>query len=152
MKNGMTALFNESEINRWFDRFEEKAEDKLKKLLQAAGETFVKYARESGKYYDHTGNLRSSVGYVIAIDGDTVYDNFQKSSKGTDKMTGENESEKLANELIASHNKGMVLIAVAGMQYAVYVEAMEGKDVIAGASIRTEDWLRKQKDVIFSKM
>lgn len=40
--------------------------------LAYIGETAVKTAREQGKYNDITGNLRSSIGYVILKDGKPV--------------------------------------------------------------------------------
>lgn len=50
-------------------------------LLQRTGEEFVKIARLEGNYIDHTGNLRSSIGYVIVKDGRIVGKNFQLSEK-----------------------------------------------------------------------
>jgi hypothetical protein len=41
MKNGMTPLFTFDEMERWFDHFQSKAEDKMLVFLQAGGEKFV---------------------------------------------------------------------------------------------------------------
>ena len=65
MKSGLTPLFSDADIDRWFDKFQERAEERIFKLLSAAGEKFVEVARKSGNYTDRTGNLRSSVGYII---------------------------------------------------------------------------------------
>lgn len=139
----LIPLFSESDVRRWLDIFQERAEEKLLVTLRYAGEHFVKFARESGKYIDHTGNLRSSIGYVIVMNGEIIDSDFQVSGKGgTDKHTGKEKGEKLARVIAMIHNEGMVLIGVAGMEYAVYVEAMESKDVISGASERTEEILR----------
>lgn len=143
MKSGMTPLFTGNDIESWFEHFQDRSEEKIFTLLQAAGEKFVEYSRKSGKYMDHTGNLRSSVGYVIIADGQELTTNFEKSAKGTDRTTGEKEGHRLAESVAESYPDGFVLIGVTGMDYAVYVEAMEGKDVISGACIRTEEWLRK---------
>lgn len=140
----MQTLFSEKDVSNWFDMFQEKADEKLYKTLQYAGEYFVKIARDSGKYIDHTGNLRSSIGYVIVNDGEIVEDNFQLSAKGgSDKQAGKDIAEKLAQLVAKTHNEGLVLIGVAGMEYACYVEAMEGKDVVSGAYIQTEEFLRE---------
>lgn len=148
----MIPLFSQQDLENWFDIFQAKAEDKLMLLLMRAGEYFVKIARKSGKYIDHTGNLRSSIGYVIVNDGDIVNGDFQVSAKsGSDKETGKREAEKLAQQVAETHNEGLVLIGVAGMEYAVYVEAMEGKDVVSGAYIQTEQFLREAIQAIFNK-
>ena len=87
MRNGMTPLFTYDELEKWFDRFQSKAEDKMLVFLQAGGEKFIEVARRSGSYKDQTGNLRSSIGYIIAKDGEVVTENFKEGDKGTDKTT-----------------------------------------------------------------
>lgn len=151
-KSGLTPMWTDRDVERWFNRFVDRAEDKIYKLLQRAGEEFVKVARESGKYDDHTGNLRSSIGYVIVADGKILTENFEKSDKGTDKTTGVNQASRLSQDLVKLYNKGFVLICVAGMQYAVYVEAMESKDVITSAAVHTEEWIKKQSKIMFDRL
>ena len=48
MKSGLTPLFSDADIDRWFDKFQERAEERIFKLLSAAGEKFVEVARKSG--------------------------------------------------------------------------------------------------------
>lgn len=150
-KAGITPLFTKSDLNKWFKIFENDVHAKTYTLLQAAGEMFVKYARESGKYFDHTGNLRSSIGYVILENGSIESDNFKIVHAGTDGKEGVEKAKKLARQLANTYNTGMVLIGVAGMEYAVYVEAMESKDVITAANIKTEEWMRKSIKAVFEK-
>lgn len=150
-KAGITPLFSKHDLNRWFDIFEDRVHAKTYTLLQAAGEMFVKYARESGKYIDHTGNLRSSIGYVIVDGGEIKKENFQIRNTGVDGKTGLYKAKKLAKDLANSYNTGMVLVGVAGMEYAVYVEAMESKDVITAANIKTEEWMRKSIKAVFER-
>lgn len=150
-KSGLTPLFSQKDIDKWVDIFTERAEEKMYALLQAAGEMFVRYARESGKYIDHTGNLRSSIGYVIVRNGSVAYSDFQKQNVGTEGAKGVEKSKKLARELAMTHNKGLVLIGLAGMEYAVYVEAMESKDVITAANIKTEDWMKTSIKTVFDR-
>ncbi len=152
MNNRLTPLFSMKEVDNWFTIFTDRAEEKMYLTLQRAGETFVRYARLYGNYKDHTGNLRSSIGYVIVENGDIVKDNFTPSTKpGTDKATGLREAKKLARKLANTYNNGMVLICVAGMNYAAYVEAIDSLDVITAAGIKAEDDLRKQISKIFSR-
>ena len=152
MKSGFTPMFTQSDIDRFVNQFVDRAEEKMYTLLQAAGEMFVRYARESGRYIDHTGNLRSSIGYVIVKNGKTASRNFKKQDVGTEGSEGVNKAEKLARELANTHNTGLVLIGVAGMEYAVYVEAMESKDVITGANIKTEAWMKAAIKSVTGKM
>lgn len=107
--------------------------------LQQAGEMFVSLARNSGAYTDQTGNLRSSVGYIIGDNGRLIDDNFHASPKGDQFGKGIAEGRRLAIENISP--KGLCLIGVAGMDYAAAVEA-RGKDVISGSSLQVEQWLK----------
>ncbi|SFK99651.1 Bacteriophage HK97-gp10, putative tail-component [Porphyromonadaceae bacterium KH3CP3RA] len=150
-KAGFTPLFTKSDLNRWLKIFEDDVHAKTYTLLQAAGEMFVKYAREEGKYIDHTGNLRSSIGYVIVDGGKIKEENFQIQKTGEDGETGLYKAKKLAKDLANTYNTGMVLVGVAGMEYAVYVEAMDSKDVITAANIKTEEWMRKSIKAVLDR-
>jgi len=86
------------------------------------GEEAVKEARQRGRYKDQTGNLRSSIGYCILDDGKPVkLDGFEVVKEG---MQGAQQGRKFLDSLISEHSTGLVLIVVAGMEYAQYVEAM----------------------------
>lgn len=145
-------MWSDKEVERWFNYHIDRAEEKMYILMQRAGEEFVKIAREKGKYIDHTGNLRSSVGYVIVANGKVLSENFEFSDEGTDKVTGKQRAKRLTSELAPLYNKGFVLIGVAGMKYAVVVEAMENKDVISSSASHIEDWIRKQSKTLFDKL
>lgn len=139
--SGLIPLFLDKDVKAWFSIFQDQAEEKFLKALQYAGEYFVKIARSEGRYKDHTGNLRSSVGYAIVKEGKIVQSDFVKAGKGSDQATGQREGAKLAQDLAQIYNGGYVLIGMAGMEYAVSVEAIEGKDVISGASERVMEIL-----------
>lgn len=147
----MTPLFDQQSLERWIEHFQRKAEDKMLVLLQAGGEKFIKVARRSGSYKDQTGNLRSSIGYVIAKDGEVLTENFTESDKGTDKTTGKYKGRRLAEEVSLSHTGGYVLVGVAGMEYAAAVEA-KGYEVVSGANTQCEKYLRDTLKSIFSKI
>lgn len=151
MKSGLTPLFSDADIDRWFDKFQERAEERIFKLLSAAGEKFVEVARKSGNYTDRTGNLRSSVGYIIAMDGETVSENFDKSGKGNDGDTGISKARQLAEDISLAYQGSYVLIGVAGMEYAVHVEA-KGKDVATTGYIQCQEYLRKALIRVFEKI
>lgn len=89
--------------------------------LTYVGEQAVNEARQRGRYKDQTGNLRSSIGYCVLEDGkiikessfDAVKNGAQGSLKGRDFL----------HRLVSENQSGLVLIVVAGMEYAAYVEA-----------------------------
>lgn len=145
-------MFTQGDINNFIDQFVDRTEEKILEMLKAAGEEFVKYARESGRYIDHTGNLRSSIGYVIVRNGSVAYSDFRKQNVGTEGNEGVEKAKRLARELAATHSDGLVLIGLAGMEYAVYVEAIESKDVITAASIKTEEWMRTAIKTVTNRM
>lgn len=94
------------------------------------GETFVINARSKtaaeGGFNDQTGNLRSSICYVVFKDG------IKRSPGNIPDL-----SRKLVEELKSKHLSGYVLIVVAGMNYAAAVES-KGKDVLTGSSIKAK--------------
>lgn len=99
--------------------------------LKYVGLECVKEARQSGKYTDQTGNLRSSIGYAILEDGKPIEkDKFDKVKATAEKARG--KSESLITQLSSTYNKGLVLVVVAGMDYAAYVEA-RGYNVLNSA-------------------
>jgi hypothetical protein len=52
-----------------------------------------------------------------------------------DKVTGYNTARRFASQLALTHNKGLVLIGMAGMNYALAVENLHGKDVISNSEV-----------------
>lgn len=151
--SGLTPLWRKSDIKKLFKKLGERAEYVILTLLQRTGEEFVKIARLEGNYIDHTGNLRSSIGYVIVRDGKIIGKDFKLSeNEGSDKHTGKREGEQLAMDLIKTFSKGYVLIGVAGMKYAVFVEAMENKDVLTRAANKAEDFIKSQSRSLFNRL
>lgn len=108
--------------------------------LKKIGEAFVKNARENGNYKDRTGNLRSSVGYVILRNGEQLFQNFK--AVGADGKAGLTAAKKVIDEAKGNFPNGLVLICVAGMEYAAAVEST-GRDVITASSAIAEADLRK---------
>jgi hypothetical protein len=111
--------------------------------LTYAGEEGVKNARINGNYIDQTGNLRSSIGYAVVKDGQIVQQSFEKAGSGSDGDTGLRESKRLVSKLSSKLSTGIVLVLVAGMDYALYVENIKSKDVLSGAVTGTDRFLRE---------
>ena len=106
-----------------------KNERKFITALSYIGEEFVNKARSINTYQDQTGNLRSSIGYVIAKNGRVLRKNY-KQVGGANK--GVTKGLNLADKAAAEHSDGIVLIVTAGMEYGLYVESM-GYDVLSGS-------------------
>lgn len=130
------------EIDRMIEEEIRKSERDIIKKLSYIGESAISEARENGDYMDQTGNLRSSVGYVILNNGKTVLENIQRNDRGTDRSTGVQVAKNFIQEISEKYKNDFVLIVVAGMDYAVYVEAL-GRNVISSSKLLAES-LAKQ--------
>ena len=134
------------------------------KQLTYIGEESVKIAREKGSYNDITGNLRSSIGYIVLYDGKPVAQGGLQQVQGRgenmtlvkyktksgkevkywakgangDGSKGIAKGQELLKKLQAKFPRGIVLIVCAGMNYAAYVEALHHKDVLTSAELRAE--------------
>jgi hypothetical protein len=163
--NGFTPLWSDEDIKRWFGIYQEKAEEATYNFLVQSGERFIGLARKIHTYDDHTGNLRSSIGYVIAKEGSVIIENFEESPNGTDKKKGMETAKQLAKQIAGEYPTGLVLICLAGMQYASYVEAggklkrkgkvigkRGAKDVITGSATILESEMRKGIEAVFKNM
>lgn len=91
-------------------------------------------------WIDHTGNLRSSIGYSIYEHGKTIVQSaFAVIKEGS---MGQSEGRKMVDELASKYTNTYALVVVAAMSYADYVEALKNKDVLAS----TESWARSKVD------
>lgn len=117
----------------------------LVKQLSYIGEECVRIARDNGSYNDITGNLRSSIGYVVLVDGKPVVTGASKRYDGKDGNgeSGPPAAEALLKSLQAKFPWGVVLIVCAGMKYAAYVEAVHHKDVLTSAELKAESLAKK---------
>ena len=108
-----------------------EAEEISIEILKYAGESFVAAARDNREFRDDTGNLQSSIGYVIVKDRRIIW----KAFKGIGKTTtseGKASGERLAQAIALTIKDSLALVGVAGMEYGIYVEA-RGIDVISGS-------------------
>lgn len=108
--------------------------------LSYVGEQVLNAARSTNSYKNRTGNLRSSIGYVIARDGEIVRMSDFSVVKGGSE--GSAEGKGYAAQLAANFHSGYVLIVVAGMDYAFYVKK-KGYDVIDSAELLAEQLVPK---------
>ena len=119
------------------------------RALSYLGEQCVSRVRNRGgnkSWYDQSGNLRSSVGYVIAYNGSIIqYSDFNQIKQGSEGVT---VGKKLAEELVKRYSSDYVLVIVAGMNYAEYVERKDNKAVLAS----TELWAIDQVPKMLEKL
>lgn len=104
------------------------------------GETCIKIARETGNYNDITGNLRSSIGYIVLSSGTVKQYGapVQKSGKIGDGSEGVAAGNALLTKLKAEYPYGVVLVLCAGMEYAAFVENVRGKHVLIDAELEAQ--------------
>jgi hypothetical protein len=124
------------------ESFEEKIKQTCILKLRYIGEECVRQARKHGTYTDRTGNLRSSVGYVIVDNSKIMAESEFRPVKNTTE--GGDTGHKYARRLANRYPKGIALIVVAGMKYAVYVQR-RGHDVTASAELLAERLLSQLK-------
>lgn len=130
------------------DEYEKRVEQYYISRLVEAGEAAVVAAVTKGKYQNITGNLRSSIGYVIGYDGKVIREggfhkvqgrreNYQRvtfttrngnkvdfwaKGKFGDGSEGSQKGLEIARSVIAK-TKGYSFVIVAGMEYASYVNS-----------------------------
>jgi isopentenyl diphosphate isomerase/L-lactate dehydrogenase-like FMN-dependent dehydrogenase len=140
---GIKMVTKLSDIDRLLKKSFEIIEKEMFTALAKLGEESVVRIRDRSQdesWYDHTSNLRSSIGYAI-------YDYGQKKLQSTFEAVGggslgSSEGKKAIRELAQQYSDTFALVVIAAMNYAEYVEAIESKDVLAS----TELWAKSVVD------
>lgn len=120
--------FKVSDIKKSLMQHKQIIVDAMVRRLQFIGEKFILNGREKGTYQDRTGNLRSSIAYVILFDGKQLSKNFEGATK-----EGVRFAKKAIADISAKYPQGFAFIGVAGMEYAAAVES-RGYDVITSSA------------------
>jgi len=128
---GIKATFSKDDIKKALLLRLKRLDAAIISRFIFVGETFVKNARANHTYKDQTGNLTSSICYIVFKDG------IQRSLGIIPEA-----SRKLIEELRTKHLSGYVLIVATGMNYAAAVENM-GKDVLTASSIKAKKDLQR---------
>lgn len=117
-----------------------RQEQAILRRLQYIGEEAINTARTNRKYLDQTGNLTSSIGYVIVRAGSIVVKGgFDQTKEGAE---GVQTGEGLANEVSSNYLHDYTLIVVAGMDYAEYIET-RGLGGMTAAELEAKDKIEK---------
>ena len=113
-------MFNPASLGNQLDNFLEERKTKIAEGLSWFGERFANDARDGGQYGDVTGNLRSSIGYLVHVEGVDFAGDF---TGGTlQRPDGIRAAQDLAGGL-RSGGESIELVGVAGMEYALAVES-----------------------------
>lgn len=129
---GIVAKFTKEDVLRMLQHRVDKINASILFNLQVLGEECINNARKEGSYTDQTGNLRSSVGYIILSEGHVVKTGGFNQPYGQGGHPGMETGRQLALDIASKYNRGFALIVVAGMNYAAKVESM-GKNVLSTA-------------------
>lgn len=127
----MKRLTSKQKIEQYLANEIKKKEIVIVHILNRVGLNCTIEARNRGNYLDQTGNLRSSIGYAVLRGGRVAYrSDFNKVKQGE---KGQLWGKSFLKEVARKYNHGIVLIVVAGMNYAAYVETK--RNVIASAEL-----------------
>ena len=135
----LVPQFTQADINNRVDAFLAAIEKRQIERLQYLGEQCVIRGRLNGSYMDQTGNLRSSVGYVVFKNGIAIHESFQMGGSG---LEGPGEGKNVAIKMGSKNNDGICLVVVAGMKYALAVES-KGRDVLTSTEIFAKNEMPK---------
>lgn len=119
------------------DKLTAKTKAKLRviaNVLCYVGEQCITEARNGGTYEDQTGNLRSSIGYAVLMNGQIIQSDCVDKIKNGDEGVSEGLAF-LQKRIKSASKKGVCLIVTAGMNYAVYVE-MKGYVVLSSTKLK----------------
>lgn len=104
------------------------------------GERCLIEARDGGTYTDQTGNLRSSIGYAVLINGQVLQ--YACADKVKDGSEGVSQGlQYLRSRIQKASRKGIILIVTAGMNYAEYVETK--RVVLSKAELMAPELIRQ---------
>lgn len=127
---GIKATTPISQINKMLREEVDKQRKALIRTMLYCAEEVTNAARSTDSYKDQTGNLRSSVGSVVIVDGKIIQEyGFDVVLEGSIGVT---DGKEYAHNLAASYPDGVVIVVVAGKEYASYVAA-KGYDVLDSA-------------------
>ena len=126
----LVPKFDKAQIKRALLERQKRIKAALILNLTRVGEQFVTNVRNNADFTDRTGNLRSSAAYVIIDNGVQLAENFKATSNGPEGIAN---AKKVIDEAKANFPTGLVLIGVAGMDYAAAVES-KGFDVITSSA------------------
>ncbi len=150
--------FSVPQFEAYLLRCQEYAVEQTYKALAYLAEKSVNRIRDrsaEASWIDRTGNLRSSIGYLITMNGKPITQGGFKptAAPGGNGGEGQQVGAKYASQIASIYaSMPLVLIIVAGMEYAVYVEARDNKDVLADTELWAREEWKKQEPELKTKI
>lgn len=144
---GIDPRFTPADVRQRMTRFLEAIERAQIKRLQYLGEMCVKHAREvpaTTGFTDQTGNLRSSIGYMVFKNGIAVNESYAPVKEGSEGVI---KGKTLAKRIGSKYTEGIALVVTAGMNYAVHLES-KGRDVLTSAESLAKTELPKMVEAL----
>lgn len=155
---GIEAKFDREEIRAYLEKELRRHQTQIVEMLNYVGQTVVNEIRTShiSNWTDQTGNLRSSIGYVVLLDGvPQARSNFERVDGPKRGETGEDgaaEGGEYIDSLVPLYREGIALIVVAGMEYASYVEKLKNKTVLAQGEIEARNLVSAMIEKLNAKL
>lgn len=149
---GIKSDFNLADAKKQFSAFVSEVDALALEMMQELGEKCVAEMRLNKTYMMQTGALTSSSGYSLFKDGVAIHSNFVEAdgAKSDAAARGVARGEELA-EQVGAETKGLTLVVVAGMHYAIYVES-RGYNVISSAEQLAERELPRMLSELISNV
>ena len=141
----LTPQFSEKELEQFLLQCQRIIVTYITTALKALGEDCVNKIRDRASiesWIDRTANLRSSIAYAVTQKGEQALTGGFKTVLGA--KAGEATAKAFLKSLLPLYTDTYALIVIAGMEYAEYVEAIEGKDVIASTRMWAEAEIEKR--------
>ena len=116
------------------------------------GEECLANARANHLYLNQTGNLCSSIGYCVIVDGQIVHEGEWRQTAGIqgDGQEGMQKGMEYLHKLATEQpTEGITFLMVAGMPYAQYVEAMS-LDVLDSSEQMAKAKIKSMIDRLFT--
>ena len=141
-------LTNVKELSKYLNEMSFRIEEALIYQLEYLIAELENHAKLSADYTDQTSNLKSSIGGVVLKDGRPItYRGFS----GSGKEGGKTGLEYI-NQLINDNKNGYVLLVVAGMEYATYVENYHELNVLKKSELKMQREIPKILTKLKSKI
>lgn len=132
---GIRMSTSEVQLGSFLDRAAKYLQETILKALSKLGDECVVRVRDRSakeSWIDHTGNLRSSIGFGVYQYGKKFMESAMNTVlQGTE---GSAKGKKMIDSLAKEYAKTHALVVIAAMDYASEVEALESKDVLASTS------------------
>ena len=145
--------FSDSRIRERINNAIERRKAAVIAQLFYIGEECLANARANHLYLNQTGNLCSSIGYCVIVDGQIVHEGEWKETAGIqgDGKDGMQKGMEYLHKLATEQpTEGITFLMVAGMPYAQYVEAMS-LDVLDTSEQMAKAKIKSMIDRLFTK-